>query len=72
MRLTIAVIAAAIATHYLHSLLVGIIIGALVWGTRQAAPTKRVMVEDLQTGKVRIMPGDARTRRFLNSVDKDK
>lgn len=73
LRITLAVIAASIVAHYAHSWLIALIVGALVWGYRPKAQTRRVIVENLETGRIRIMSNDdPRTQRFLNSVMRDE
>lgn len=67
MRITAAIISAAIAGAVLHSLIVGLIAGAVVFSVWQKKQTHRVIVEDLETGRITIQPMDDQTQRYLNS-----
>lgn len=73
MRITLALIATAVAYWLFDAWMVALIVGGAtwVWVGPSASGTKRVMVEDFQTGRVKIQPMDADTKRYLNTR-KDK
>lgn len=68
MRITLAVIAAAIILGWSHSvtLAVGAGILAFFWSPRPMSK-RRVIVEDLEKGTVQIQPHDRDTERYLNT-----
>jgi hypothetical protein len=68
MRITLAVIAAALILGYTHIwwLAAGGGIIAYFWVPRPAS-AKRVLVEDLEKGTVRIQPMDRDTEHYLKT-----
>lgn len=66
MRITLAIVAAGIVAGFLHNLVIALIAGGIVWAIWPKPQTHRVMIEDLKTGKIDILPpGDLDAARFL-------
>ncbi len=74
MRIIGAIIAAGVAFGLVGNWVIALVIGGCIYwviGQATSSTTQRVMVEDIQTGRVKIQPMDEATRRYLNTR-KDK